>query len=89
MKKILLAIVACTFASSVFSAEMMQKRDFEKVQDQYVKVGNISTSGETSAADAKAELSKMADEKGGDIFVLTSGNTNNKMHGTADVYKKK
>lgn len=89
MKKILFAILACTFAFSAFSAEMMMRKDFEKVQDQYEKVGNISTSGETSAADAKAELSKMADKKGGDVFVLTSGNTNNKMHGTADVYKKK
>lgn len=89
MKKILFAILACAFTFNAFSAEMMQKKDFEKVQDQYEKVGNISTSGETSAADAKAELSKMADQKGGDVFVLTSGNTKNKMHGTADVYKKK
>ena len=89
MKKILFAILACTLAFSAFSAEMMPKKDFEKVQDQYEKVGSISTSGETSAADAKAELSKMADEKGGDVFVLTSGNTKNRMHATADVYKKK
>ena len=24
-----------------------------------------------------------------DVLVLTSGNTNNKIHGTADIYKKK
>lgn len=89
MKKVIAGIFACTFAFSSLAAEMMTKKDFEKVQDQYEKIGNISTSGETSAADAKAELSKMADAKGGDIYVLTSGNTSNKMHGTADVYKKK
>ncbi|CNK67128.1 Protein of uncharacterised function (DUF1471) [Yersinia aleksiciae] len=67
----------------------MPKLDFEKVKDNYVKVGSITTSGEISQSDAKAELSKKADEKGGDIYVLTSANTNNKIHGTADVYKKK
>lgn len=88
MKKIIAGVLISAFSFSCFAAEMMQKNEFEKVRDQYVKVGSISTSGETSAADAKAELSKMADDKGGDIFVLTSGNTNNRMHGTADVYKK-
>lgn len=89
MKKVILGFILGSMALSSFAAEMMPQRDFDKVKDQYEKVGSISTSGETSAADAKAELSKKADEKGGDIFVLTSGNTNNKMHGTADVYKKK
>ncbi|TDN49368.1 uncharacterized protein DUF1471 [Buttiauxella sp. JUb87] len=89
MKRIILGMVACTFTFSSFAAEMMSQKNFEKVKDQYVEVGNISTSGETSTADAKAELSKKADEKGGDIYVLTSGNTNNKIHGNAVVYKKK
>ncbi|EEB6817226.1 DUF1471 domain-containing protein [Salmonella enterica] len=89
MKKLILGMTACMFTFSSFAAEMMTKNDFELVKDQYENVGSISTSGETSAAEAKDELSKKADEKGGDIFVLTSGNTNNKIHGTADVYKKK
>lgn len=89
MKNVIFVILVCTFAFSSSAAQIMTKKDFEKVRDQYEKVGNISTSGETSAADAKAELSKMADAKGGDIYVLTAGNTKNKMHGTADVYKKK
>lgn len=89
MKILIYAIAACVFSFSSFAAEMMPKNDFEKVQGQYEKVGSISTSGETSAADAKTELSELADKKGGDIYVLTSGNTKNKMHATADVYKKK
>lgn len=72
----------------MFAAELMPKNEFEKVKDQYVKVGSISTSGKTSTAEAKDVLSKKADEKGGDIYVLTSGDTNKKVHGTADVYKK-
>ncbi|WP_411841634.1 YdgH/BhsA/McbA-like domain containing protein [Serratia fonticola] len=63
----------------------MAKVDFEKVKDQYVHVGSISTSGETSQADAKEELAKKSAEKGGDIYVLTSANTDNKADGTAEV----
>lgn len=89
MKKVIFGIIACSLSFSSFAAELMTKLEFDKVKDQYEEVGNITTSGETSAADAKEELSKKADEKGGDIYVLTSGNTNNKIHGTANVYKKK
>ncbi|WP_431221575.1 DUF1471 family periplasmic protein YahO [Serratia sp. L9] len=89
MKKTILGLFISTLAFSTFAAELMPKADFEKVQDQYEKVGSISTSGEVSQSDAKEELSKKADEKGGDIYVLTSANTENKIYGTADVYKKK
>lgn len=89
MKKVLLGLIACTLSVSAFSAQMMTQKDFDKVKDQYVEVGNVSTSGETSASDAKAELSSKADKLGGEIYVLTAGNTNNKIHGNATVYKKK
>ncbi|MDA5498326.1 DUF1471 family periplasmic protein YahO [Yersinia aleksiciae] len=89
MKKVILGLFAGALTFSTVAAELMPKLDFEKVKDNYVKVGSITTSGEISQSDAKAELSKKADEKGGDIYVLTSANTNNKIHGTADVYKKK
>ncbi|MBJ6079736.1 DUF1471 domain-containing protein, partial [Salmonella enterica subsp. enterica serovar Rissen] len=51
--------------------------------------GDISTSNEVSVADAKEELLKKAEEKGADVVVLTSGQTDNKIHGTANIYKKK
>ncbi|MGD2947290.1 DUF1471 family periplasmic protein YahO [Escherichia coli] len=39
----------------------------------------------------KAEFEKVEspDEKGADVLVLTSGQTDNKIHGTANIYKKK
>lgn len=89
MKHFLLALMTCTLSFGSIAAELMSKDDFGKVKDQYVKIGSISTSGETSTSDAKTELSKKADEKGGDVYVVTSANTNNKIYGTADVYKKK
>ncbi|KAJ9430551.1 Protein of unknown function [Candidatus Pantoea symbiotica] len=89
MKKLMLGLVVSALSFSSFAAQLMTKVEFEKVKDQYVEVGNISTSGEMDAASAKEELSKMADEKGGDIYIVTSANTNNKIYGTAIVYKKK
>ena len=92
MKKynVLLAVALTAFLStSAFSAQLMKKVDFEKVESQYTKVGSITTSNKTSQSGALEDLSKKADKEGGDVFVLTSGNTNNKIHGTADDYKKK
>lgn len=82
-------LLASTWSLSALSAEMMTKNEFKKVHSQYIEIGNISTSGESDASAAKAELSKKADKLGGDIYILSSGNTNNKIHGTAKVYKKK
>lgn len=82
-------LLASTWSLSALSAEMMTKNEFKKVHNQYTEIGNISTSGETDSATAKDDLSKKADGLGGDIYILTSGNTNNKIHGTAKVYKKK
>ena len=80
---------ALAFAvTNVYAAELMTKAEFEKVESQYEKIGDISTSNEMSTADAK-DLIKKADEKGADVLVLTSGQTDNKIHGTANIYKKK
>ena len=64
--------------TNVYAAELMTKAEFEKVESQYEKIG-----------DAKEDLIKKADEKGADVLVLTSGQTDNKIHGTANIYKKK
>lgn len=76
-------------AVNAYATELMKKTDFEKISSQYTKIGTVSTSGETSASDAKAQLLKKAEEKGADVIVLTSGQTDNKIHGTADMFKKK
>ena len=65
--------------TNVYAAELLTKVEFEKVASQYTKIGTINTSNETSTMEAK----------GADVVVLTSGQTDNKIHGTADIYKKK
>lgn len=82
-----IALGAVSF--SAVSAELLTKEAYNDHKDQYVKVGTITTSGEMSPSDAKAELSKKADALGGQFYVVTSADTENKIHGTADVYKKK
>lgn len=85
----LLLGTAILFTTNAFAAELLTREEFKKVESQYEQIGSVSTSGETAIADAKEELIKKADEKGADVLVLTSGNTENKIHGTADIYKKK
>jgi len=38
---------------------------------------------------SRLSVAIQADKQGVDVLVLTSGNTNNKIHGTVDIYKKK
>ena len=80
---------AFLFTTNAFAAELLTKDEFSKVESQYEKIGTVNTSGETAVSDAKEELIKKADEKGADVLVLTSGNTDKKIPGTADIYKKK
>lgn len=75
---------------SALSATLISKEDVKQHPDKYVRVGTVSTSMQAdSPSDAKEVLSKMADEKGGKYFVVTSGNTNNKIYATAIVYNDK
>lgn len=91
MKKTIAILLgtAVLFTSNVFAAELLSREDFKKVETQYEKIGTVSTSNQVSTSDAKEELIEKADQKGADVLVLTSGHTENKIHGTADIYKKK
>ncbi|EAS9539295.1 DUF1471 family periplasmic protein YahO [Salmonella sp. CQ22WZ0122SAL] len=81
--KVMLGALAFV-VTNVYAAEIMKKTDFDKVASEYTKIGTISTTGEMSPLDAREDLIKKAD-----VVVLTSGQTENKIHGTADIYKKK
>ncbi|CQD71668.1 Multiple stress resistance protein BhsA precursor [Yersinia enterocolitica] len=98
LKTMAMLVVLGTFSSAVISAELLTKEELNNNPQQYEKIGNIVTANELATMDAKAELatmdakaelSKKADELGGDYYVITSANTDNKIHATADVYKKK
>lgn len=86
---LMMAAASFMVVTSVSAAELMTHEAFKKVSSHYTKMGTVSVSGETSASDAKAELIKKAEEKGADVLVLSSGNTENKIHASANIYKKK
>jgi uncharacterized protein YacL len=64
--KVLIGALAFV-VTNAYAAEFMTKLEFEKVESQYTKIGDISTSNEVSVADAKEELLKKAEEKGADV----------------------
>ncbi|PBI80444.1 hypothetical protein A9993_12205 [Rahnella victoriana] len=83
-------VVLSAVSASSMAATLITKEDVKNNPQKYVRVGVVSTSATTmSPSDAKVELSKKADEKGGQYFVVTSGNNDNKVHATAIVYKDK
>jgi pyruvate-formate lyase-activating enzyme len=89
LKMMVAAVALSTVSFGAMSAKLLTEEELNKNPSQYEKVGNITTSGEADQMDANEELSKKADEKGGDFYVLTSADTDKKIHATADVYKKK
>jgi hypothetical protein len=85
-----------TFMNSILLAGMfftsigaMAAQEISKDQAKnHTEVGSVSTSGTfTDPKDAKDELSKLADEKGGKYYVITSARVEGRVQGTATVYK--
>lgn len=58
---------------NVYVVELMIKVEFEKVELQYEKIGDILISNEMSIVDVKEDLIKKVDEKGVDVLVLIFG----------------
>ncbi|WP_407248940.1 DUF1471 family periplasmic protein YahO [Klebsiella aerogenes] len=85
----LVAGAALFLTANAFSAEILSKEDFAKVEGQYQKLAPSPLPDKTAPSDAREELIKKADEKGADVVVLSSGNTDKKLHVSANIYKKK
>ena len=85
----LVAGAALFFNAKAVFAEILSKKDFSKGEGQYQKNCTISSTRQKAPSDAREELIKKADEKGADVVVLSSGNTDKKLHVSANIYKKK
>lgn len=80
------ALVAGLFSMSAMSAEMITKQVAK--EKGYTLIGTVSTTGQyTAPMDAKEELSKLADEKGGKYYVIIAGQEKKKISATAEVFK--
>ena len=71
---------------SAMAAKEVTKEEVKTMNLQ--KIGTVNTTAETtSPMDAKRELSKQADEKGGKYFLVIAGREHGKFSATAEVYK--
>ncbi|MEZ3500926.1 DUF1471 domain-containing protein [Pantoea sp. KPR_PJ] len=86
MKWVVASMVMGAVSFSAFAAKEVTKEEVQKMNLE--KIGTVNTTAETtSPMDAKRELSKMADEKGGKYFLVIAGREHGKFSATADVYK--
>ena len=85
-KIIVAAILTGLFSLNAMAAEMISK---EEAKDKgYTSLGVVTTSNEyTAPMDAKEELSKLADEKGGKYYVVIAAQEKKKITATAEVSK--
>ena len=86
MKWVVASMVMGAVSFSAFVAKEVTKEEVKKMNLQ--KIGTVNTTAETtSPMDAKRELSKQADEKGGKYFLVIAGREHGKFSATAEVYK--
>ncbi|MFD1800811.1 DUF1471 domain-containing protein [Mixta tenebrionis] len=86
MKTVVVTCLLGGLSFSVLAAKEVTKEEAQKMNLE--KIGTVNTTAETtSPMDAKRELSKMADEKGGQYYVIVAGREHGRFSATADVYK--
>jgi hypothetical protein len=85
-KIIISAVLAGLFSVNAMAAEMISKQ--EAKDKGYTSLGLVSTINEyTAPMDAKEELSKLADEKGGKYYVVIAAQEKKKISASAEVFK--
>lgn len=86
MKWVLASVMMSAVSFSALAAKEVTKEDVQKMKLE--KIGTVTTTAETTAPmDAKRELSKLADEKGGRYYLVVAGREHGKFSAVADVYK--
>lgn len=85
-KTLAATLVIGSVSFGVMAAKEVTKEEVKSMNLQ--KIGTVTTTAETSAPmDAKKELSKKADDLGGQYFLVIAGTKHEKISATADVYK--
>lgn len=79
-------LMAGILSFSAVAAEEVTQAQVDS--QQLVSLGTVSTTAETtSPMDAKKELSRLADEKGGKYFKVIAGREHGRISAVAEVYK--
>lgn len=85
-KIIIAAVLAGLFSVNAMAADLITKE--EAKEKGYTSLGVVTTSNEyTAPMDAREELAKLADEKGGKYFVIIAAQEKRKISATAEVFK--
>ncbi|MGG5838656.1 DUF1471 family periplasmic protein McbA [Huaxiibacter chinensis] len=87
MKKYLTLIVAGTLATLSFSAWSVQSLTQSTDTSQLRPAGTVSATGAANLDDLQAKLAEKAREEGAKGFVVNSASGENRMFGTATIYK--
>lgn len=87
LKFAMAVLVSAIFANTAMAAEHADAdADADAVAGKE-KIGVISAQGALSLDGLTQQLSAKADEEGASSFKITSVTGNNKLHGTAEIYK--
>ncbi|MFU2315080.1 YdgH/BhsA/McbA-like domain containing protein [Rahnella sp. PCH160] len=85
-KIIIAAVLAGLFSVNAMAADLITKE--EAKEKGYTSLGVVTTSNQyTAPMDAREELAKLADEKGGKYFVIIAAQEKKKISATAEVFK--
>jgi len=87
MKKYLTLIAAGTLATLSFSAWSVQSLTQSTDTSQLRPAGTVSATGAANLDDLQAKLAEKAREEGAKGFVVNSASGENRMFGTATIYK--
>ncbi|MEG1210860.1 MAG: DUF1471 family protein YbiJ [Leclercia sp.] len=77
------ALALTTLSFGAFAAESVTAAQANSMD----KIGVVSVEGATTLDGLEARLAAKAEEAGATGYTITSANTNNKMSGTAVIYK--
>ncbi len=77
------AIAAITLSSSVFASTTLSDQPTEKMN----QVGVVTASGATSLSELQADLAAKAQAVGAQAYAITSVSGNNRLHGSAAIYR--
>lgn len=85
-KTVAISLLVGSVSFTAMAAKEVTKEEVKTMNLE--KIGTVTTTAEaTSSMDAKKDLSKKADEKGGKYYLVIAGREHGKFSATADVYK--
>ncbi len=87
MKKYLVMLAAGTLAGASFAALAAEPLMRGDTNNQLRPAGTVSVSGATNLDDLQSKLAEKAREQGATGFIVESASGDNKMFGTATIYK--